>query len=164
MSKHKVLIPLDGSDFSRQILNAVCNWFDAQAVILGLLRVDTFSTLLPDPSAPHRFTGDMPSSGLYAAYAEEMNESRALSSQERKTLLGELQRDLQVDADRLRAKGYTVATEVHFGEPAQKIIDLVNGGEIDMIAMTTITPRAKVPAASHSFRISIPCCMTAEPP
>src|SRR5690606_6484344 len=33
----------------------------------------------------------------------------------------------------------------------------------DMIAITTMTPRAKRPAASHSFRMSIPCCMTDRP-
>ena len=58
MQKHKVLIPLDGSAFSRQIFRAVREWFDPQTVTLVLLRVDGTPTLLPETALPHRFVSD----------------------------------------------------------------------------------------------------------
>lgn len=137
MQKHKVLIPLDGSAFSRQIFRAVREWFDPQTVTLVLLRVDGTPTLLPETALPHRFVSDTPTGGLYAVYSEEMNESRALTPQQRQTLLGEQQQELQADAESLRALGYTVSTEVHFGEPAQTIINLINSEGINLVAMTT---------------------------
>ncbi|MFN8488736.1 MAG: universal stress protein [Caldilineaceae bacterium] len=137
MQKHKVLIPLDGSTFSRQIFRAVREWFDPQAVTLVLLRVDMTPALLPETALPHRFVSDIPTGGLYAVYSEEMNENRALTPQQRQALLGEQQRELQADAEGLRTLGYTVSTEVHFGEPAQTIINLVNSESINLVAMTT---------------------------
>lgn len=137
MSKRKVLIPLDGSEFSRQILPAARDWFNPETVALVLLRVDVLPTLLPNPAMSHRFVGDTTFGSLYAAYSEGMSESQSITAQERKSILGALQKELQMEADRLRALGYTVSTEVHFGEPAQTIMNLVTTAEIDLIAMTT---------------------------
>ncbi len=39
MSKRKVLVPLDGSEFSRQIVRVVQDYFDARDVNIVLFRV-----------------------------------------------------------------------------------------------------------------------------
>lgn len=51
MTKRKVLIPLDGSEFSRQILGVVQEYLSPQEVALTLLQVTTPDLLTADKSS-----------------------------------------------------------------------------------------------------------------
>ena len=58
MAKRKVLIPLDGSEFSRQIVRVVQEFFDPREVSLVLLRVASAPSVpLDAPSARDMFGG-----------------------------------------------------------------------------------------------------------
>ena len=49
MSKRKVLVPLDGSEFSRQIVRVVQEYFDSRDVSIVLFRVVQPPPLRPKP-------------------------------------------------------------------------------------------------------------------
>ena len=68
MSKRKVLVPLDGSEFSRQIVRVVQDYFDARDVNIVLFRVvQPPSVPLEIPSARDMIVGGYPMSGSYEA-------------------------------------------------------------------------------------------------
>lgn len=138
MSKRKVLIPLDGSEFSRQIVGVVQNFFDARDVSLVLFRVaQPPSVPLEIPSARDMIVGSYPMSGSYEAYNAAMERSYALIEQEMETLRSEIADELRPDAERLREQGYSVRAEVQFGEAAQRIVQYVSDESIGLVAMAT---------------------------
>ncbi len=138
MSKRKVLIPLDGSEFSRRILQVVQDFFDPKDVSLSLFRV------APPPSVPADYgsardvmVGGYPMSGSYEAYSAAMERGYSLLEQELENQRVELTEELRVDAERLRDLGYTVKIEIQFGDPAQRIIQVVHEQQIGLVAMAT---------------------------
>jgi nucleotide-binding universal stress UspA family protein len=137
VTKRKVLIPLDGSDFSRQILEVVCDYFCKEDVDLVLMRVSTPALLTAESRSYAGLLAEQSYMGVYGNYTPQQERIWAMSAQESDTYRKELQIELEQEAERLRAQGYHVITEVHFGDPAQRIIDFVNDMNINMIAMTT---------------------------
>ena len=135
--KRKVLIPLDGSDFSRQILNVISDFFRPEDVELVLMRVATQTLLSADSRSYADLMAEQTYMGTYGTYTPNQEHQWAVSAQERDTYRVQLQGELGGEARRLYEQGYKVTTEVHFGEPAQRIIDFVNDMDIDMVAMTT---------------------------
>ncbi len=136
MKQQKVLIPLDGSEFSRQIVAVVRNFFDPQDVSLVLFRAAIGSSA-PESLSQEMFVGSMPLAGSYEAYNRAMEASVAAVEQERAGYRVELLDELRADADKLRQAGYTVSVEVQFGDPAQRIIDYANDNAISLVAMAT---------------------------
>ncbi len=137
MAERKVLIPLDGSEFSRQIVTVVRNFFDPKDVLLVLFRAAFAPSVPADVVSQDSFVGGMPVTGGYDAYNRALETNYASVEQERESFRSELVTELRVEAERLRAAGYTVTTEVHFGDPSQRIIDFVNESDIDLVAMAT---------------------------
>jgi nucleotide-binding universal stress UspA family protein len=138
MSKRKVLIPLDGSRFSQQIVRVVQDYFDARDVSIVLFRVaQPPSVPLEIPSARDMIAGGYPMSGSYEAYSAAMERSYAVLEQEMETLRSEIADQLRPEAERLREQGYVVKIEVQFGEPAQRIVQYVNDEQIGLVAMAT---------------------------
>ncbi len=138
MSKRKVLVPLDGSEFSRQIVRVVQNFFDARDVSLVLFRVaQPPSVPLEMPSARDVVIGSYPMTGSYEAYNAAMERSYAFIEQEMETLRTQIADEMRPDADRLREQGYGVRIEVQFGDPAQRIVQYVNDEQIGLVAMAT---------------------------
>lgn len=137
MTKRNVLVPLDGSEFSRQI-------FD---VIESYLRPDDVALVLMQVIAPQLLTSDNPVyssaleetvwTGTFSVRAQRMEQQLALSAQERETYRVEVHEELEDLARGLRQRGYDVTTEVQFGEAAERIIEYVQTNEIDLVAMTT---------------------------
>ena len=137
MTKRKVLIPLDGSDFSRQILDVVCDYFRPEDVDLVLMRVATPTLLTAESRAYAGVMAEQNYMGFYGSYTPQQEHMWAMTAQESETYRKELQTLLEQAAQPLRAQGYHVSTEVHFGDPAQRIIDFVTDMDINVIAMTT---------------------------
>jgi nucleotide-binding universal stress UspA family protein len=138
MTKRKVLIPLDGSEFSRQIVHVVQDFFDPNDVTLVLFRVSQPPSVpLELPSARDMLVGSYPMSGSYEAYSAAMERSYALVEQEMEALRIEMADELRADVDQLREMGYTVKVEVQFGDAAQRIIHYVNDEHIGLVAMAT---------------------------
>lgn len=135
--KRKVLIPLDGSEFSRRILPIVQTFFSPEGAELILLRVAQAPAASPDVSPQDVLVGSLPIAGSYEAYSRALDAEFTETVKERETYRAALAEELRIEADRLRQYGYTVSVEVHFGDPAQRIIDFVNDEEIDLVAMAT---------------------------
>jgi len=137
MSKQKILVPLDGSDFSRRILPQIRQFFVADHVQLHLLHVaESPSGRVPAPSVPASSEYmDAP----YFHSSQDANRSHhpIYASQERDSLLALLQDDLRRDARSLERDGYEVVQEVRFGEAAMEITHYAKKFKIDLIAMTT---------------------------
>lgn len=118
MTKQIVLIPLDGSDFSRQILPHVrqfCRPADHHLLLLQVAQLtrDISGIVMP------------PVSG------EEYEYER--SDQVRDSI----EHELEDIAHELREDGYTVTTEIRVGEPRDEIIKAVEHEDVDLVAMAT---------------------------
>jgi nucleotide-binding universal stress UspA family protein len=137
MTKRKVVIPLDGSDFSRQILHAVKNFFEPGDVELILFRA-AYPPVLPSESAStDMFVGSMPLGGSFEVYNRAMDVTYASLEKEREEYRARLTDEIQPDMERLREAGYTVRSHVEYGEPAQSIVDYVTETQVDLVAMAT---------------------------
>lgn len=137
MSKRKVLVPLDGSEFSRQIVRVVRTFFEPNDVRLVLFRAAFPPSVATDVSPQDMFAGAMPMSGSYDAYSRALDAEFSEVTKEREGYRLQLQAELHAEAERLQQAGYLVSTEVHFGDPAQRIIDYVNDEGVDLVAMAT---------------------------
>jgi len=137
MAKRKVLIPLDGSEFSRQIVRVVRTFFEPKDVRLVLFRAAYPPSVATDVAPQDVFVGNLPMSGSYDAYSSTLDAEFTEAAKERETYRSQLMDELQRDAEQLQKEGYTVSSEVHFGDPAQRIIDYVNDEGVDLVAMAT---------------------------
>jgi len=137
MTKRKVLIPLDGSSFSRQIVQVVRTFFDPDDVDILLFRAAYPPSIATDVAPQDVFMGAMPLSGSYDAYTQAVDSEYASATQEREEYRAELAAELQREVERLQQAGYSASAEVQFGEPAQRIIDFVADQGVELVAMTT---------------------------
>ncbi|MCS6828189.1 MAG: universal stress protein, partial [Caldilinea sp.] len=136
--KRKILIPLDGSDFSLQIIRVVLDFFDPRDVSLILLRVaQPPSFPLETSSARTLLSGGYPLSGSYETYVGAVEQEYEAAEEELKVVRTQLMEALQSEAERLRSLGYAVKLEVQFGDPAQRIVQYANEEGIGLIAMAT---------------------------
>ncbi len=136
MTEHKVVIPLDGSEFSRQILPYVRQFLDPADSELILLRVtESPEGLSGTPARPA--TTEVPVPMYESEQDVELAKHPIYASQAWETLEARLVDELQVDAVHLKDAGYTVSIAIRFGDPAQEIVDFVNHEPVDLIAMTT---------------------------
>ncbi|MEZ4615368.1 MAG: universal stress protein [Caldilineaceae bacterium] len=118
MRKNKVLVPLDGSAFSRQILPQMPKFLDAALNQLILYRV----VEEPRPVHIHQDGIDID------IYVDQIEEG----------IRYQVADELRADMDELRAAGFAVTAQLAFGErPAKSIEAFVADEQIDMIAMTT---------------------------
>lgn len=139
MSKTKILVPLDGSEFSQQVLSQIKYWFRPEQVEIVLLNVaepprsvsGAYADMIHDEMARHlvseRFTQrdlEIAKHPVYVTQLEASIESNVKS-------------ELLPDEHLLEDAGFTVQTVVEFGEPAHTIIDYVKRHDIELVAMTT---------------------------
>jgi nucleotide-binding universal stress UspA family protein len=136
MKKRQILVPIDGSDFSRQIFDHIREFFAPHEVELILLRV-------AEPPAgrvggpPRPIAVDL-SVELYASELDlEQAAHPIYASQERDSALAQIRQELQEDIVKLEAAGYAVRVEVRFGNPAKEIVDFVLLSDVSMVAITT---------------------------
>lgn len=117
MKTQKVLIPIDGSDFSLQVVPRVTELLDPTHTELILLHVMVEPEVVElEPGNPEMtLYVDQQETGLKANFADEMlPQVRALQS-----------------------AGFTVNTAVRFGTPASQIEQYIEHEGVDMVAMTT---------------------------
>ena len=136
--KRKILIPLDGSDFSLQIVRIVLDFFDPRDVSLVLLRVASPPSLpLEVSSARTMLSGGYSLSGSYEAYSTAVEQGYGEVEGELQALRNDLLNELRLEADRLREMGYAVKVEAQFGDPAQRIVQYANEEGVSLVAMAT---------------------------
>ena len=118
MKRLKVLIPVDGTEFSEAIFPKLIPFAKPEETEVLLLQVAEL-VQQPELVAP-----DMVHESISGALAEG-NVRHAV-------------RDAMVpEAQRLEIMGYTVSREVGFGDPAQQILFFADMADVDLIAMTT---------------------------
>jgi nucleotide-binding universal stress UspA family protein len=136
MTKTKVLIALDGSAWSRQILTPIRQLLSPAAHEIVLLRVAELPTgIVGAPPRP-----------ISASWMGTMHESRhdleytlhpIYDSQQEANERAAIEMTLLPDQRLLQHDGYTVASMVRFGEPAEEIADFARQANIDIVAMAT---------------------------
>jgi nucleotide-binding universal stress UspA family protein len=136
MAKSKLLIPLDGSEFSLQIIGEVTKFFPPAQYDLVLLRVgEPQKGMTGHPTRPA--SADVPVPMYESAADLEQNQHPIFASQEYDSAISELKDELQKVSQRLEAEGYMVHVEVNFGDPAREIIKFVTDEQIALVAMST---------------------------
>jgi nucleotide-binding universal stress UspA family protein len=139
MKKRKVLIPLDGSAFGRQIVPVLCDYVDPEEAELVLLRV-ALPLVLPAQAFPAAHIGMLSGSGWRVPAepdTQEQEQSYLWSVQEQEAYRQQVSEELHTVAEPLRRQGYTVTPVVLFGSPAEQIIAYAKAAAVDLIAMTT---------------------------
>ena len=135
MSKQTLLIPLDGSAFSQQIIPQVRKNFATKDYSLQLLIV----------SPPDKKSQDIPTSIDMNirpwAFDEDLSENTRdwldKQSQKRQQELTSLAEALDKEARGLLSEGYDVKATVRVGTPAATILKEAEREEADLIAMAT---------------------------
>ena len=136
MTQHVVLIPIDGSECSRQIFAHVIKFLPAQDNMLCLLRVG-------DPPEGHighparLAVSDVTVEMFDTARDVEEAAHPIYASQERDSAEAEFKFAMRHDVVELEQAGYTVSSYVRFGEPGEEIVAFVEAHDIDLVAMTT---------------------------
>ena len=133
---NRILVPLDGSDFSTQIVPGVKKLFPPGSCELVLYHVGAHHqghTALPPHVASDQVDMQMYDSG--SDY--ELARHPIYSSQADDTFLAEWKDGLEPLAESLRSAGYTVSTDADLGHAADAIIQRAHQDDIDLIAMTT---------------------------
>ena len=135
MPKKTILIPLDGSAFSRQVIPYVQRHFSPKDHALHLLHVSHASEIdlnMEDAvilsTEPDVF--DQIVEEKSKAWFEKQHGSL-------KTDLCKLRKALGVDYRKLFAAGYAVEAEVHAGDPTKTILTVAKKGPSKLIAMAT---------------------------
>lgn len=154
MTKNKLLIPLDDSKFSQQIIPYVLQFLRAEESELTLLRVGNPPETLATPAMemPYRYATptDITGFGLNTLLVQPPTPT------ESKIREGSAEHDVREEQTReglkkaladelhdavlwpLRNAGYEARLEVRFGDdPAEEIVNYANQESVDMIAMTT---------------------------
>ncbi len=136
MPRTKVLIALDGSAWSRQILTPIRRLLPPADHELLLLRVAELPTGIvgapPRPVSPN-WMGTMYESRRELEYTLHP----IYDSQQEQNERGALEMTLLPDQQLLQRDGYRVTSLVRFGEPAAEIADLARSTKVDMVAMAT---------------------------
>lgn len=133
---NRILFPLDGSEFSTQILDAAKKFFAPGACELVLYhvgpRAEGFTGLPPRPAA-----AEVPVPMYQSKEDVELSHHPIYESQEEDSEIADLKDRLEPLAQSLRSEGYRVKVAGDLGNPAEAIIERANGGDIDVVAMTT---------------------------
>lgn len=138
MTPYTVLVPLDDSEFSRQIIPYVCRLLIPREHTIILLRVEQplpdYTSWLSQPassdslaSLPNWVTGDDLDLVRHARFASHIHEN----------LRDAVIASMQPSSDYLEQAGFTVWREVRFGEPVEEIVALAEEARVDLVAMAT---------------------------
>jgi nucleotide-binding universal stress UspA family protein len=137
VTTRKVLIPLDGSAWSRQVLPRVIPLLNPAEYQIVLFQAgDEPEVVGIEPVVPQ-----LVSSTFLPAYRVEQ-EARArrqmvYASQVWERTQSALEAELENDAQALRDAGFNVSVTVRFGDPAEEIVEYARYPGVDMIVMAT---------------------------
>ena len=117
MTRKKVVVPIDGSDFSLQVLPTITEMFEPAQTELILLHVAPEPEVIElEPGDPEMtFYVDQQEAGLRANFAD----------------------DMLPQVRRLEKAGFAASTAMRFGEPTEEIERFIADESVDLVAMTT---------------------------
>lgn len=128
----QVLIPLDGSDFGRQVVPYVLQVLHPDVHVLTVVRVsDVPEGHVPMPSRP------LVLDGWIVGEESPTDEPPIFQSQVAAGAVANLQEEVLVDARALADAGFEVHAVVRFGNPSDEIVALVREGEFALVVMAT---------------------------
>lgn len=136
MSKRLILVPLDGSDFSRQIVPRLSRLCDPAGDAIILLRVaEPTVSIIGKP--PRTLSLSWPEPMYTSARDIELAQHPIYASQLEQNDRSAIEQELLADRKRLSAVGFEVTLDVRFGDPAEEIAAAVCQRGADMVAMAT---------------------------
>ena len=137
MTKLNLLVPLDGTAFSRQIRPEVVRLFPADRFDLHLLHISRLPLSVSDAMHQPALVG--PDATLYAyGMGQVGSELHPLYDEDELEEFREsLQEELAEEKALFDEEGYDAKLVVHFGEPARGIVDYANDEGVDVVAMAT---------------------------
>jgi len=115
---NKVLIPIDGSEFSLQILGYVARF---------LVPSNTHLILFYVAEEPEMVEVNQPGFDDLTIYVDESEAS----------IRANFSDDMLSHVRALEKAGFTISTQVRFGGPVSEIEDFIENEAIDLVAMTT---------------------------
>ncbi len=132
-----VLLPLDGSPFSRQAFRAVGRLFSPERAQITLLYVAEAPEGVRDrtwtPLVSEVWPGMRP-----GGWREEANADHPIyATQVWDSTKADLIEALDDDVRALSDAGFAVRLVIRFGDPAQEIADLIEEDDIDAVVMAT---------------------------
>src|SRR5689334_8568060 len=124
MTTCKVLIPLDGSALSRQIIPHVRRFLrpaDCELILLRVTDPPAGRTALPPRPVSMSWTEP-----LYDSIQDiELSQHPLYASQSWQNVWATTESDMLEDVRLLREAGYAVSVLVRFGDPAREIVEVV---------------------------------------
>ena len=136
MPIHTVVVPIDGSLLSQQIIAEVCKLLDPHSARVVLVRVaEPVEGVFGSPPRPVSTAWPTPlyDSRSSAKWAGHPIFDLQVEASERAALAAELSETRAA----LEQAGFSVQVEVRFGEPADEIIACARDNDADFIAMAT---------------------------
>ncbi len=130
MAEIHLLVPLDGSEFSRTVVPAVRSLFDPERARITLFRVGDAPAHLGGPPTRRTVTSEM-------ILPEPDEPTHVWDSQEWESARQRLRDELSPTARRLERDGWRVEVETAFGDPAEEIVAWCEEHAPDMVAMAT---------------------------
>jgi len=149
MGKKTLLVPIDGSAFSEQVLPELTGFFGPERAKLILLyvkkgRVHTIKA--EDEAVREELPLMMSGATAYAQVGPSMPQAGPdTESLEGSVYASQLEDQMREEAahvlnpvkDRLEAEGYEVSAVGRLGQPGEQIIEYLEEEEVDLVAMTT---------------------------
>lgn len=123
MTKNKVLILLDGSEFRKKILPYIGRFLRPEENNLILFRVGE------PPQTVY------PVDGMF--YIDLQTLDDMYGDEAKATITVQMREELLATKEALEEAGYTVSSEVRLGNVAQEALDYIHTHGIDLVAMTT---------------------------
>ena len=136
METYKVLIPLDGSALSRQIVGHVQRLFSPADCELILLRVtESPHGRIANPPLP---ISDAWRTPLHTSYRDvELSQHPTYASQVWENVRATAESELLPEIHALKEAGYAVSVLIQSGDPARTIVDVAQRQAVDVVAMAT---------------------------
>lgn len=136
MFPRTIVVPIDGSQFSRQIVPHLCQVCTPGRDALILLRVGEPSGSLI--GSPPRLVSLSWTTPMYDSPRDiEYNAHPIYATQIEQNERSELELELEPERHILEQAGFNVHVAVRFGDPAEEIVALAEQSHANMIAMAT---------------------------
>ncbi len=139
MATLKVLIPLDGSSFSRGCLNSVYKTLTPKRHQLILLRVAPLPKGIG--TIPPRMLALSGSSDFIPHFTSsselEFNQHPIYETQAWESTKAQIERELNQDMQDLQKAGFDVVILIHFGDIVLEIVNAIKQRHIDLVVMAT---------------------------
>jgi nucleotide-binding universal stress UspA family protein len=136
MKTYKVLVPLDGSPLSRQIVGYIQRMFRPADCELIVLRVtEPPEGLIANPPRPVSMAWRTPLHESF--YDAELSQHPTYASQVWENVRAVAESELLPDIRALKEAGYAVSVLIQAGNPARTIVDVAERQAVDAVAMAT---------------------------